>query len=55
MIDIILKLKEYEDLLKELQTYFYCDVVCKVLTNKEHRQFIGKINDVLYNPPTHKI
>ena len=50
---MILKLQEYENLLKEIQTYFYGDVVCRVLTATEHRQFIGKINDVIYNPPNH--
>ena len=53
MIDakMIHKLKEYEDLLKEIQTYFYKDVVCRVSTAIAHREFIDKINNVLFNPP----
>jgi hypothetical protein len=69
MIDakMIHKLKEYEDLLKEIQTYFYKDVVCRVKqgvppaiaagyasclnTAIAHREFIDKINNVLFNPP----
>jgi hypothetical protein len=51
MIDTIHKLKEYEDLLKEIQTYFYKDVVCRVSTSIAHREFIDKINNVLFNPP----
>jgi hypothetical protein len=53
-VDILHKLQEYEQLLKEIQTYFYNDVICRVSTTNDHRDFIDKINNVIYNKPTIK-
>ena len=53
-VDILHKLQEYEQLLKEIQTYFYNDVICRVATTNDHRDFIDKINNVIYNKPTIK-
>ena len=52
MKEILVKVKEYEDLLKDLQKYFYKSVECRVTTELEHKKWIAKINDVLFNPPT---
>ena len=47
----IKKIKEYEDLLKDIQMYFYKSVECRVLTAQEHKLWVEKINKVIYNPP----
>ena len=51
MKEILVKIKEYEDLLKDIQTYFYKSVECRVTTELEHKEWIAKINNVLFNPP----
>lgn len=50
--DMILKIKQYEDLLKEIQVYFYKSVECRVLTAQEHKSFVEKINKAIFDPPT---
>ena len=49
--DMILKIKQYEDLLKDVQMYFYRSVDCRVQTEQHHKEWIEKINKVLYEPP----
>jgi hypothetical protein len=54
MKEVILKLQEYENLLKDIQVYFYKSVECRVQTQNEHVGWINKINDVLFKKPVNK-
>lgn len=49
--EIITKIKEYEDLLKEIQVYLYKSVECRVKIAQEHRGWVERINNVIYNKP----
>ena len=48
---MIHKIKEYEDLLREIKLYFYKTVDCRVETALHHRSWVEKINKVIYNAP----
>jgi len=54
MKEVILKLQEYENLLKDIQVYFYKSVECRVATQNEHIAWINKINDVIFTEPKNK-
>ena len=53
--EMITKIKEYEDLLKEIQVYFYKSVECRVKTAQENRAWVERINNVIYNKPQNGI
>ena len=54
MKEVILKLQEYENMLKEIQSYLFD---CPVTAQNEHIAWINKINDVLFTKPknTHNL
>ena len=53
--EMITKIKEYEDLLKEIQVYFYKSVECRVKTAQETRAWVERNNNVIYNKPQNGI